>query len=139
MTDTIKKPTKLENAVNHIFCDYTAILEFVLTCRNNHLDYSSYMGIMPFFCMYVLEGYNFLCQNNIISKDCITTQELQKLEKCRAIGVKLHSNFKKKSFNSINEFNREEYIKFFNKAGPLARIFERIYSLYQSQDYVRSL
>ena len=123
MTDTIKKPTKLENAISHIFCDYKAILEFVMTCRNNHLDYSSYMGIMPFFCMYVLEGYNFLCKNNIINKDCITTQELEKLEKCRSVGVKLHSNFKKKTFNSINNFNREEYIKFFNKAGSFARLF----------------
>lgn len=123
MTDITKKPTKLENAVGHIFGDYKAVLEFVMTCRNNHLDYSSYMGIMPFFCMYVLEGYNYLWKNNIINKDCITKHELEKLEKCRAVGVKLHSNFKQKTFNSINEFNREEYIKFFNMVNPSSRIF----------------
>ena len=114
----MNKKEKVENAVAHIYLDYKAILNFVMTCLNNKLDYSSYMGVMPFFCLYVVEGYEYLCKNEIIPPDCITKNQLTKLKKCRAVGVKLHSEFKQTTFDSINTFNRNEYIKFYKKAFP---------------------
>lgn len=112
---------KIENAIFHIKRDYEAILKYMMTCLNNKLDYSSYMGVMPFFCMYVLEGYNYLQKNHLINADCIEQQDLNKLEVCRSKGVKLHSGFKQKSFNSINDFNRDEYIKFYKAAFPKSK------------------
>ena len=122
MDDITKKRAKIENAIEHIVCDYKAIIDYALTCINNKLSYQTYMCILPFFSMYVLEGYEYLCENGILNKESIHQQELEKLEKCRAVGVKLHSNFKKTTFNSLNDFNRNEYIKFFNKAHPIARL-----------------
>ena len=109
---------KIKNAVLHIYCDYKAILNYILTCLNNKLDYSSYMGVMPFFCMYVVEGYDFLCKNQLINPDCVSKKDLTKLKKCRALGVKLHSEFKQSTFDSINDFNRDEYLKFYKMAFP---------------------
>ena len=65
------KDKKLEIELNHIIYDYKAILQYLKTCMENKLDYASYMGIMPYFCMYVLEGYKFLAEKDIINKDCI--------------------------------------------------------------------
>lgn len=109
---------KIENAIFHIKCDYEAILDYMTTCLNNKLDYSSYMGVMPFFCMYVHEGYKYLNKNKLINTDCIAEQYLNKLNKYRAKGVKLYEEFKQTTFSSINEFNRSEYIKFYKKAFP---------------------
>lgn len=109
---------KFKDEFTHIILDYESILNFLKTCIDNKLDYASYMGIMPFLCMYVVEGYKLLSKNNIIKKNSIDKDFLLKIEKCRACGVKLYSDFSKKTFNSINDFNRDEYIKFFKKAFP---------------------
>lgn len=109
---------KIENAIFHIKCDYEAILDYIMTCLNNKLDYSSYMGVMPFFCMYVLEGYKYLDKNKLINADCIASKDLSKLKTYRSKGVKLYEEFKQTTFDSINEFNRSEYIKFYKKAFP---------------------
>ena len=109
---------KIENAIFHIKCDYEAILDYMMTCLNNKLDYSSYMGVMPFFCMYVLEGYKYLDKNKLINADCIVSKDLSKLKTYRSKGVKLYEEFKQTTFDSINEFNRSEYIKFYKKAFP---------------------
>lgn len=109
---------KIKDECTHILLDYESILNFLKTCIDNNLDYASYMGIMPFLCMYVVEGYKFLSKNAIINEDSIDKEFLSKIEKCRASGVKLYSGFNRKTFNSINEFNRAEYIKFFKKAFP---------------------
>ena len=112
------KDKKLEIELNHIIYDYKAILQYLKTCMENKLDYASYMGIMPYFCMYVLEGYKFLAEKDIINRDCIKKSDIKHIEKCRAGGVKLYSEFNQKSFNSINNFNRDEYLKFFKKTFP---------------------
>ena len=109
---------KIENAIFHIKCDYEAIIDYMMTCLNNNLDYSSYMGIMPFFCMYVHEGYNYLNENKLINADCRAEQDLNKLKKYRAKGVKLYEGFTQTAFKSINKFNRNEYIKFYKKKFP---------------------
>ena len=122
MDDIIKKRAKIKNAIEHIVCDYKAIIDYAQTCINNKLGYQAYMCILPFFSMYVFEGYEYLCDHNILNRESIQKQGLAKLEKCRAMGVKLHSDFKKTTFKSLNDFNRNEYIKFFNKAHPIARL-----------------
>ena len=109
---------KIENAIFHIKCDYEAILDYMMTCLNNKLDYSSYMGVMPFFCMYVHEGYKYLNKNKLINPDCAAEQHLNKLNKYRAKGVKLYEGFTQTAFKSINNFNRNEYIKFYKKKFP---------------------
>jgi len=40
------------------------------------------------------------------------------LKTYRSKGVKLYEEFKQTTFDSINEFNRSEYIKFYKKAFP---------------------
>lgn len=118
----MKEGNKTINALQHILADYNSILNYVMNCRNNDLDYCCSMAIMPFFCMYVAEGFDFLVKNQIINVDCISSEDLKRIKKCRALGVKLYSSFKQSTFNSINDFNREEYIKFFKKAFPNADV-----------------
>ena len=118
----MKERDKTINALQHIIADYNSILEYVMNCRNNDLDYCCSMAIMPFFCMYVAEGFDYLVKNQIINADCISLEDLRRIKKCRALGVKLYSSFKQSTFNSINDFNREEYIKFFKKAFPNSNV-----------------
>ena len=62
---------KTTDAIRNIYHDYIAILDYVSTCLNNNLDYYSYMGIYPFLCLYVVEGYDYLIKYNIIDKGTI--------------------------------------------------------------------
>lgn len=109
---------KIKDECTHILLDYESILNYLITCRDNKLDFASYMGIMPFLCMYVAEGYKYLSKNKIIKEGIINKKFLSKIEKCRATGVKLYAEFNENALNSINDFNRNEYIKFFKKAFP---------------------
>lgn len=113
---------KTTDAIKNIYYDYMAILDYVITCLNNNLDYYSYMGIYPFLCLYVVEGYDYLIKHNIIDEKHISKTDLVKLKNCRACGVKLYSDFKKTTYDSINEFNRKEYEKFFKKAFPSLKV-----------------
>lgn len=109
---------KTKDECTHILLDYESILNYLITCRDNKLDFASYMGIMPFLCMYVAEGYKYLSKNKIIKEDIINKKFLTKIEKCRSTGVKLYYNCNEGTFNSINNFNRNEYINFFKKDFP---------------------
>lgn len=114
----MEEKERIADAISNIYNDYIAILNYVTTCLNNKLDYSSFMGVYPFLCLYVVEGYNFLTKYKIIDTNAISKNNLKKLINCRACGVKLYSDFKNTTFESINKFNRNEYEKFFRKAFP---------------------
>lgn len=111
-----------EYTMAQIISDYKSIFVYLQDCLNNKIDYPSIMGVMPYICMLVSEGYAFLQREQLICGDIIAKDDLDIIKNCRANGIKLYEGFKTSTFNSINMFNRDEYIKFYKNSFPKEKI-----------------
>lgn len=113
------KQEKLNYQVKQIVEDYRAIYEFLIDYLASKVSYCAIMGVFPYLCMLVCEGYEVLEKNNFIPTNFIDEKQLDKIKQCRAKGIKLYEKFKQSTYNSIQEFNNNEFEKFLNKTNPL--------------------
>lgn len=102
----------------HIISDYSALYNYIDKWIGKNFDQSVISNILPFANLIVAEGYDFMVKNQYIISSMELKQQINTIKDCRAASIKLYENFKQKTHDSINDFNRQEYIKFFHKQYP---------------------
>lgn len=104
-------------AICEIVNDLKAILDCLQSCVFNNANAAIVQGVNPYLCTLVYSGYEFLEKHKIdigISDNGFK----KKVSKSRSKFLKQYPEFKKGTYESLNNFNREEYIKFFHKDYP---------------------
>lgn len=104
-------------AIREIVNDLRAILDCLQVCVFNNASSSIFQGVNPYLCSFVYSGYEFLEKQKIdigISDNGFK----KKVSKSRSKFLKQYPEFKKGTYESLNNFNRDEYIKFFHKDYP---------------------
>lgn len=110
---------ELENyEIDHILSDYSSIYKIGIDCINNGLDSFVFIGMLPYANLLVAEGYEYLTNHEIILADDKYNEKIKKIKKLRAKAIKLYDGFKFSTYKSLNQFNEEEYLKFFHKKYP---------------------
>lgn len=108
--------------INEILVDLKSILTCLQICAFNKVNFSIYMGIVPYMCTFVYAAYEFLKKEGMIAKN-IDKTFTKKIKKVRSKFLKQYVEFKQGTYNSLNNFNRNEYIKHFNKIYPGIDVF----------------
>ena len=105
-----------EYSVTQIIRDYKSMFFFFKDCLDNDRCYNVLTGVIPFACMLVMGGYEYLLKENLISENEIDNSDLQVITTIRAKGLKLYVGFKDKTYKSIESFLKNEKEKFLKMA-----------------------
>lgn len=106
-----------EFSMSEIVYDLKAVLNCLQICMANKVDASIYEGFIPYLCTFVYSGYEYLEKQNIILKTSDKAFK-KKIGKVRSKFLKQYATFNNGTYKSLNDFNRNEYIKFFHKKYP---------------------
>ena len=104
-------------SICEIIQDLKAILDCLQTCVSNNVNVAIYQAVNPYLCSFVYSGFDYLEKQNIILK--ISDKSFKKkVGKSRSKFLKQYMEFNQGTFNKLNDFNRNEYVKFFCKKYP---------------------
>lgn len=105
-----------------ILRDYKSIFYYIRHCMDNKSVHPGITNVLPYISMLVYEGNKFLKRNGIIKIDSELEDDIRKLNHFRSMGIKLYSEFNLKQYCALNDFNKNEYEKFYKKAYPLSKV-----------------
>ncbi len=105
-----------EFSITEMVYDFKAIMNCYQICIQNNVEAAIYQVFNPYLCVFVYSGIEYLENHNLLK---IVDKEFKdKVEKTRSKFLKQYADLKPSTYKSLNEFNREEYLKFFDKEYP---------------------
>ncbi len=104
-------------SISEIVQDLKAILNCLQICMYNKVEASIYEGFIFYLCTFIYSGNEYLEDHNVIPESDNKSFK-KKVEKSRSKFLKQYAEFTQGTYEKLNKFNRDEYIKFFLKAYP---------------------
>lgn len=105
-----------EASITEIINDFKAIMDCYQICIHNNVESAILQAFNPYLCVFVHSGIEYLENNNLLK--IYDKKFKEKVEKIRSKFLKQYADLKPKTYKSLNDFNRDECLKFFDKKYP---------------------